>query len=726
MYIDKLIEFKAGEKAVAADVNENFGQLKLSNNEHEAKLQDVDKKLNLTGGKLLGALQTAQSVEVNCDTPTLSLSSSSNYFKITGDCAIEEIVGFESGFVMLEFLTPRLLRQSDRLQLQSNVDRLCLSGDVGIYSFNNGKVKEVNYFTAKEVRTNSFMSQTILNCPKDIKGKADFIDKIEFTKNIVPIMAAAEDEFCKITSSSNYDANYLPFRAFRGNTNDAFGWLTQNGINTGWLKVEFKTTTPKIVGFSINSRNTTDAGTHSPKDFIIEGSNDDDNWDLLGDYVGEVDWRQNERRYFALTYTNNYKYYRISITAVSGAGAFAGFGMMEFFESANDFMPMVAKIELSIDRPLLLNNGKGMTTSGKINQMALITESFTLENLLNNSLMFVGLEKNADNRFAPFITTAQPVYCDTLQRHSNLNSIPDMVANSICEDFKTGYNCSGSSFYAGAGGTFHYFYAYDYNLASKWMASVVGGNQYLLFKFPNFRKAARFAITASADGAAGCVKNGKIKGYNGEEWVTLATITDQIGWTANEVRCFDSDVICDCNQFKLEIETIENMALNAQLAQIEIFEVAYCYVIPENTFYKYDIDSQGYIKTEVNFIGRIKTEHNFVREVKSYAQESKWTSEPVNLAINSRFAFCHNTGHDYRNIKISGWIKDRINGFVMPWAVDSNIDYTHDGNNYGFYIDDCRFDVRVTPKIMQYKDANGVNRTVTNSCYLILQVERGF
>ncbi len=103
------------------------------------------------------------------------------------------------------------------------------------------------------------------------------------------------------------------------------------------------------------------------------------------------------------------------------------------------------------------------------------------------------------------------------------------------------------------------------------MTSVAGGNQWIQFDFPNYRTAARFSIVASADQPAGCIKNGFIKGFNGEEWVILKEIKDQVGWTANEVRNFDVDIFEECMQFKLEITDIETPTLNAQIAQFEIY-----------------------------------------------------------------------------------------------------------------------------------------------------------
>lgn len=50
----------------------------------------------------------------------------------------------------------------------------------------------------------------------------------------------------------------------------------------------------------------------------------------------------------------------------------------------------------------------------------------------------------------------------------------------------------------------------------------------------------------------------------------------------------------------------------------------------------------------------------------------------------------HNIGVYYKNLKVSGWIKDKTSGFVMPWSAVSNYDYTIEFGNYGFHVDSSR------------------------------------
>ena len=717
--IDKLIEFKPKTKAVSSDVNSNFEQLRVSNNEHEQAINDLDARFEEY------KQNPAQTVE--CESNILELSGNTNNFKAAGTSTIDTITGKTTGFAFIEFLDVRKLISSNNLRLQNNTDRMTKSGDIGIYLFENGTVKEVNYFTAKEESTNSYPTQTILNAPKNQFGKADFIKKIEFTEDIMPVMDTYENEICVVSSSSEYDTkSYMAWKAFRHHTNDANGWLTINGVTTGWLKVEFKNLTPKVKAFAITSRNSADANTHAPCDFVVEGSNNDTDWTLLGDYKDNLNWKQNEKRYFALTYFESFKYYRLTITKNSGGGTFSGFGALELYESVNDFMPMVAKLDFSVDKPLLINTGVGTSGIGKLNQLSQINEAVSIENLFNNSVMYIGFKKNSENKFKPFVTSARPTYSNSLQKYSNKNSVPTMISLTTSKEFKYGYVASSSSFYAPTGASYPAYLAFNGVRNNKWIANVVGGNQWLQFDFPNYRKIARFTIVASHDDPGGSIKNGYIKGFNGEEWIVLKEITDQTGWVANEVRNFDADVIEDCMQFKLEITEIQNMATRAQVAEFQMYEVADCFVIPENKFYSFNLETQEFEEKEIIYVGRVKTQNNFISDVYSYATENQYISEETDLAINTLYSFFHNLGFDYKNLKVSGWIKDKTTGFVMPWYPDSNYDAGIEFNNYGFHIDECQFNVRTPSTLMRFKDCDNVARSYNSNVSLILQAERIF
>ena len=718
MKIDELVTFKPKTKAVAEDVNNNFEKLRLSNNEQEDFLNKLQKELD--------DYKATPLCEIQCDSNILELNEETNNFKVSGSTPISNFIGITNGIAFIEFTESRIIENSPNLRLQNNVDRVTKPNDIGAYLFEDGLIKEINYFTSVEEKTNTLPTQTIIDAPKDENGKSDFLRKVEFSDDIMPILEDFENDDCLVSSSSQYDAtNYMAWKAFRHHTNDAYGWLTITGVSNGWLKIEFKNRTPKVTAFAINARNAADINPVSPGDFIMEGSNDDTNWTLLGEYYGNNNWLQNEKRFFALTTFGEFKYYRITINKPSGAGAYVGFGALELFETINNYEPTEVELLASIPEPVVVNTGLGRTNTGKINQLSTINSNHIFQDLQNNAYSYLGYKRNAENRLEPFSTTARPVYASTLQRHSQTNSIPTMISLTTSKEFKSGYVISASSFYAPKE-TYPAYLAFNKVWNNKWVASVVGGNQWLQIDFPDYRKVARFSIVASHDDAGGSISNGYIKGFNGEEWIVLKEIVNELGWTANEVRNFDADVIVPCNKFRIEFTEIQNMATRAQVGEFEIYELADCFVVPKNKFYSYNIETGEFVETERIYVGRAKTEHNYISDIQCYAIESKYISEEVDLAISTLYSFFHNTGIDYKYLKIAAWIKDKVNGFVLPWNVDSNIESNVELNNYGYYINDCEFQIRTPATIMNYKDPNNVTRAIKGNASLILQIERSF
>ena len=158
--IEELVEFKPKTKAVSNDINSNFETLRLSNNEHENKINTLN--------TLFEEYKQNPAKIIDSSTNVLELVGNTNNFKAVGTSTIDTITGKTSGFVFIEFLDTRKLISSNILRLQNNVDRITKNGDIGIYLFENEIIKEVSYFTAKEEYTNSYPTQTILNAPKNL------------------------------------------------------------------------------------------------------------------------------------------------------------------------------------------------------------------------------------------------------------------------------------------------------------------------------------------------------------------------------------------------------------------------------------------------------------------------------------------------------------------------------------------------------------------------------
>lgn len=722
--IESLIQFKAGTKALASEVNQNFETLRQGHNNHENRVgsleSSVPSKFDKSGGDIAGALHLANTSTIDITGDTLTLNENSNSFLVTGTSTITKIDGWNKGFAIIRWQSSRVLQNNSNLILQNGVNRITSSGDVGIYEFNGDIVREINYFPFSPVKTNNFKSQTVLFCPRNQQGYADYVKRVEYSADVIPAMTSNTHTDCVITASSQYDTTYVPWRACDNTNADANCWLTQSGVPTGWFKLNF-TTPKKAVVMAITSRNSTDFATMSAKDFIIEGSNDDINYIFLGSWTGITGWLQNEKRLFAFPNSNSYKYYKISILANNGA-VYTGFGELELFEAQNDIPPLNAKIDCNSDNPIIINFSQGYNLNGKSNEIGIIQQSQLITDILDNTLTYLGAEKSSDGTVSVFKTTAYPAYVMAKQKHSDSNSIPRMYSATSSYEFTTGYYSSASSQY---NETYAHWKAYDKNPASKWLASVVGGNQYIQIDFPNKRKVARFGIRAG-DTPGQTIKNGYIKGWDGSSWRILATISNQTSWLAYEMRYFDVSTFYECSKFKLEITDINNMADYAGVGEFEIYELVHCYVIPENKVYLFNPDTNSFESRQIVFLGKVFASNGLIIDARTYAQNSKYRSQEIDLAVNSIYNFYHNICVEPKNLKITGWIKDKINGNVMPWFVDSSIDYSYDVNNYGYAMDDCRFVVRTTPILMQYKDASGTNKSVTSNVSLILEIERNF
>jgi len=722
--INNLTQFIPGTKALAGEINDNFETLRQGHNNHENRVEtlesSVSSKFDKSGGALTGALHQPESVNIQSLNGVINLNETGNSFAVDGTENITSITGWTKGIAIIRWASSRVIQNSSNLILQNSTNKITNAGDIGIYEFSSNTVREINYFPFTPIKSNNFKAQTVLFSPRNTLGYADFIKKVEYSADVIPLMTSNTHTDCIVSASSQYDVTNVPWRACDNSNLDATCFATLTGVPTGWFKLKF-TNPKKAIALALTSRNSTDATLMSPKDFIIEGSNDDINYTFLGTWTNITGWLQNEKRLFAFSNQNIYKYYKISILLNNGA-TYTGFGEIELFEALNDISPLNVKIDCNSDNPIIINFSKGYNLNGKSNDIGIIQQAQSIIDLLDNTLTYLAAEKSSDGTVNPLKTTAGPSCVLAKQKYSDFNSIPRMYSYTSSYEFTSGYFTSASS---QTSEVYASWKAYDKTPASKWMAATVGGNQYLQIDFPNKRKAARFGVR-SGDTPGQNIKNGYIKGWDGTGWRILTTITNQINWIAYEMRYFDVSDFYDCSKFKLEITDINNMADYAAVAELEIFELAHCYVIPENKMYLFNPVTNNYDEKQVVFIGKVYTSNGLILDARTFAQNGKYRSQETDLTISNIYNFYHNLGLDYKNIKISGWIKDKINGSIMPWCVDSSIDYTYEVNNYGFVGDDCKFIVRTVPTLMQYKDIAGANKSVASNVSLILEIERNF
>lgn len=141
-----------------------------------------------------------------------------------------------------------------------------------------------------------------------------------YKTSITPAMDSNTTPAPYTVSASNYHYELRqPYFAFDQLTGSA--WYTLNYSTTGWLKVDLAYN-PKIVnGFAICASDY--ALTSAPKNFTLEGSNNDTDWTVLGTYSNQTSWRYYEWRYYTVeSNTMAYRYYRLNVTANNGHGNF--------------------------------------------------------------------------------------------------------------------------------------------------------------------------------------------------------------------------------------------------------------------------------------------------------------------------------------------------------------------------------------------------------------------
>lgn len=136
--------------------------------------------------------------------------------------------------------------------------------------------------------------------------------------NVTPVMTADNAPSPYVASAStSTGVGTEAFRAFDGVLNaSGTEWIATT--TTGWLKLDFGSRMWAVSGFIIQPEDPARA----PKDFTIEGSNDDSSWDVLATYTGQTSWTT----HVAVTYTlatpnlKKYRYYRINVSANNGSG----------------------------------------------------------------------------------------------------------------------------------------------------------------------------------------------------------------------------------------------------------------------------------------------------------------------------------------------------------------------------------------------------------------------
>ena len=166
---------------------------------------------------------------------------------------------------------------------------------------------------AMSIKTStSGVYQYLLNKGEDVWGST----------NLVPIMTSDTEPSGTVTSSGDYSATYVKWKAFDGN--DTTYWESDAGV-PGWIKYDFGA--GRILsGYSIFG---IDVPTNSPTAWTLAGSNNDSDWTTLDSQSG-----QNTRSVQTYHFKNivSYRYYRLTVSAING-GTYIMLGRLSLFGS---------------------------------------------------------------------------------------------------------------------------------------------------------------------------------------------------------------------------------------------------------------------------------------------------------------------------------------------------------------------------------------------------------
>jgi hypothetical protein len=93
------------------------------------------------------------------------------------------------------------------------------------------------------------------------------------------------------------------------------------------LKIDIGTA-QTIIAYQITAQSVL---TELPKDWTLQGSNDDTNYTIIDTVVGETGWITGCKRIYTVDNPGSYRYYRINITANNGHATCEGFARLNLY-----------------------------------------------------------------------------------------------------------------------------------------------------------------------------------------------------------------------------------------------------------------------------------------------------------------------------------------------------------------------------------------------------------
>jgi hypothetical protein len=187
-----------------------------------------------------------------------------------------------------------------------------------------------------------------------ISSEDEYMSRLSTLNDITPVLVSNNTPTPHLVErSSVYSSLFEGWQAFDGSYLLSSRWVTQNGIATGWLSLDFGGD-KNVTAYSltcVNSDNTSDLG-QAPKSWSFEGWDKTSNsWILLDSRANETSWTKLETRSYAFVNERIFSKYRINITANNGA-VVVSLTEMKLYEKLNSL-----KIMKTVDEKSFLTHG---------------------------------------------------------------------------------------------------------------------------------------------------------------------------------------------------------------------------------------------------------------------------------------------------------------------------------------------------------------------------------
>jgi len=153
-----------------------------------------------------------------------------------------------------------------------------------------------------------------------------------------------------VVSASNYYTTYYPWNAF-DHSNNLPAWTVRDVSFPEWIKIDLgngRNITQYTISFNFD-------GDSAPKDWLLQGSNNDIDWTTVDTVVGEIDWGSyiDGMREYEVDSPGTYRYYRIYVTANNGHLLFLSIGEIELIDTSVYLDSEPFSLTSSIDVSLL-------------------------------------------------------------------------------------------------------------------------------------------------------------------------------------------------------------------------------------------------------------------------------------------------------------------------------------------------------------------------------------